>query len=115
MPARRPDPLRGDERAARRLRAAWAPVLSDEEQPTMPDEAKRDEPKRAAPASKRDAGQAEVQARADEEQDQGFVGQKVDPTPNHAYTVGGVTGGEPTPETDAETAEQARKAAEGRG
>lgn len=45
-----------------------------------------------------------VQEAMDEEQEQGFRGQKVDPTPNHAYSVDGVTSGEPTPETDADLA-----------
>ena len=43
-----------------------------------------------------------LQESIDEEQEQGFRGTKVDPTPNSAYTVEGVTGGEPTPETDPE-------------
>jgi hypothetical protein len=33
--------------------------------------------------------------------DAGFFGARVDPTPNHAYTLEGVGAGEPTPETDA--------------
>jgi len=48
---------------------------------------------------KDDAGQAEVQAKVDEETDKGFWGTKVDPTPNEHYTVDGVTSGKPTPET----------------
>jgi hypothetical protein len=36
----------------------------------------------------------------------GFFGKRVDPTPNHAYTVEGAGAGEATPETD-ETAKQA--------
>lgn len=45
-------------------------------------------------------GVAEVQAKVDKETEQGFRGVEVDPTDNHAYTVEGVTAGEPTPETD---------------
>ena len=41
----------------------------------------------------------------------GLFGVEVDPTPNSHYTVAGVTAGKPTPETDAATAEKARKAA----
>ena len=48
-----------------------------------------------------DAGQAEVQAKMDEETEQGFSGTKADPTPNENYTVAGVTAGAPTPETHA--------------
>ena len=41
-----------------------------------------------------------LQEAFDAEHEQGFRGTKVDPTPNHAYTLAGVTSGEPTPETD---------------
>jgi hypothetical protein len=44
------------------------------------------------------------------ETDQGFRGVEVDPTPNENYTVTGVTSGAPTPETDDDAAEDARKA-----
>lgn len=44
----------------------------------------------------------------EEATEKGYWGQKVDPTPNHAYTVEGVTAGEPTPETNEELHEQAR-------
>lgn len=47
-----------------------------------------------------DGGAAEVQATVDKLEDQGFIGVKVDPTPNVNYTVYGVTHGLPTPETD---------------
>jgi hypothetical protein len=56
--------------------------------------------------TKNDAGKAQVQAQVDKETEQGFIGVEVDPTPNSAYTVAGVTSGEPTPETDPD---QARK------
>lgn len=55
-----------------------------------------------------DAGQTEVQAQVDEENEQGFVGTKVDPTPNEHYTVAGVLAGKPTPENNAEQAAKAR-------
>jgi hypothetical protein len=45
-----------------------------------------------------------------EEQERGYRGTVPDPTPNHAYTVAGVTGGEPTPETDDDLRAQAREA-----
>lgn len=45
------------------------------------------------------AGQDEVAQRLHAEQERGFSGTVPDPTPNSAYTVGGVTAGEPTPET----------------
>lgn len=47
-----------------------------------------------------DAGQAEVQAAADEANDKGYYGEVPDKTPNENYTVQGVTAGKPTPETD---------------
>jgi len=61
-----------------------------------------------------DAGQAEAQRLADQVEEQGFIGVKVDPTPNENYTVAGVTSGAPTPETDAEAAAKAREAAQDR-
>jgi len=54
-----------------------------------------------------DLGAAEVQAKMDQETEQGFRGVKVDPTPNENYTVSGVTSGAPTPETDADAAAEA--------
>jgi hypothetical protein len=56
----------------------------------------------------------EMQAAMDKEQEQGFRGTKVDPTPNSAYTIAGVTGTpDPTPETDAALREEARKRSHG--
>lgn len=46
--------------------------------------------------------QAAAQEAMDAEQEQGFRGVAVDPTPNENYTVAGVTAGKPTPETDPE-------------
>lgn len=59
-------------------------------------------------AKKNDSGEAEVQAKVDEENEQGFRGTRVDPTPLENYTVAGVTSGAPTPETDEDQAEKAR-------
>lgn len=61
--------------------------------------------------TKKDLGQAEVQKLAEEEAEQGFRGVKVDPTPNHHYTVPGVLAGKPTPETDDKQAAKAEKEA----
>jgi hypothetical protein len=47
-----------------------------------------------------DVGQGQVQERVDAEEEAGVRGIVVDPTPNEAYTVKGVTSGQPTPETD---------------
>ncbi len=47
-----------------------------------------------------DATAKAVQSAVDQETKQGFRGVEVDPTPNEAYTVAGVTSGQPTPETD---------------
>lgn len=58
----------------------------------------------------KDAGQKQVQDKVDEETEQGFRGDKVDPTPDHAYTVAGVTAGKPTPETDEKAAAKADEA-----
>ena len=57
-----------------------------------------------------DIGQDAVQAAVDAEEDQGYHGVAVDPTPNSAYTVAGVTSGAPTPETDAAAAQTAQQA-----
>ena len=46
-----------------------------------------------------DAGQAEVQAKVDEAEDKGYIGERVDKTPLENYTLAGVTSGKPTPET----------------
>lgn len=61
-------------------------------------------------AAKSDGGQAEVQKIVDKEQEQGFVGDEVDPTPNENYTLQGVVAGKPTPETDDKAATEARTA-----
>lgn len=58
-----------------------------------------------------DAGRAQVQERMDSYTEQGFRGVKVDPTPNENYTVAGVTGGAPTPETDEDLEAEANTAA----
>lgn len=57
-----------------------------------------------------DAGAREVQEIADKENSQGFRGAEVDITDNEAYTVRGVTEGQPTPETDAKQAAKVRDA-----
>lgn len=59
------------------------------------------------PSPTDDAGEAELQARFDKEAEQGYRGVVADPTPNSAYTVSGVTSGEPTPETDGGAAKKA--------
>lgn len=59
--------------------------------------------------AKPSTGNAEVQAKVDKENAQGFRGVEVDPTPNENYTVSGVASGAPTPETDPETANTARQ------
>lgn len=58
-------------------------------------------------STKKDAGKAEVQDNVDEETEHGFRGTKVDPTPDAAYSVAGVTKGAPTPETDDDAAAKA--------
>lgn len=60
-----------------------------------------------------DGGAAEVQAKVDEENAQGYHGVRTDPTPLENYTVEGVLAGKPTPETDAKAAEAARSASRG--
>jgi hypothetical protein len=45
-----------------------------------------------------DSGEAEVQAKVDEAEEKGYLGETVDETPRENYTLGGVTSGKPTPE-----------------
>lgn len=70
-----------------------------------------DEGKAAKGAAERaDAAAADqVAAAMTKEQEQGFAGVEVDPTPNEHYTLAGVTAGKPTPETDADAAAKARE------
>ena len=53
--------------------------------------------------SKDDGGAAEVQKNVDAENEQGFRGERVDPTPLENYTLSGVTSGKPTPENSKES------------
>lgn len=46
----------------------------------------------------------------DKANEQGFLGDKVDPTPDAHYTVAGVVAGKPTPETDDKAAKKADEA-----
>lgn len=66
--------------------------------------------KAKADAIEADKTAADVQKQVDEDQARGYRGIEVDPTPNDAYTVQGVTSGAATPETDDAAAEEARKA-----
>ncbi len=59
-------------------------------------------------AEKNDSGRAQVQKQVDAENDQGFVGEKVDHTPNENYTAAGQLAGKPVPETDEKAAQAAR-------
>lgn len=68
----------------------------------MPARKQQDDPEQVA-----DQAVEEVQATVDAENEQGFIGEAVDPTPRSAYTVAGVTAEEPTPETDEGAAEKA--------
>lgn len=62
--------------------------------------------------AKSDAGAAQVQSKVDEWNEKGYRGVGVDPTPNEAYTIAGVTGTpDPTPETDIDAEAEARAAA----
>jgi hypothetical protein len=64
-------------------------------------------------AKKDDSGAADVQEKVDAENEQGFRGTRVDPTPLENYTLQGVTSGKPTPETDEKAAAKAREASSG--
>ena len=63
-----------------------------------------------ADAVKADTSTAEVQEKVDADEARGYRGIETDPTPNENYTVAGVTSGAPTPETDDDAADEARKA-----
>lgn len=62
---------------------------------------------KAEDAAVAEVGGAEVQEKVDAENEQGFRGAEVDPTPNEHYTVQGVAAGLPTPETDEKAAADA--------
>jgi len=62
-------------------------------------------------ADKRNDKPAQRLSKLEEANEQGFIGEKVDPTPNEAYTVAGVTSGKATPETDDKAAAKADEAA----
>lgn len=51
------------------------------------------------PNAGEDVGEDEFSKKFNEDLARGFRGAAADPTPNENYTVGGVTGGAPTPET----------------
>lgn len=57
--------------------------------------ATKDESKAAS-----EVGADEVQAKFDDANSKGFFGEQVDSTPRENYTLGGVTSGKPTPESD---------------
>lgn len=57
--------------------------------------------------AKKDSGAGEPVHDLETANETGFLGSKVDPTPDENYTVDGVTSGAPTPETDADAAREA--------
>lgn len=61
-------------------------------------------------SAKADAGKAQAQSTMDRWHEVGARGVPVDPTPNEAYTVAGVTKGAATPETDLDAEAKARGA-----
>ena len=63
-----------------------------------------------AEAQTSDSVSKQAAKNAEKELEQGFRGAKVDPTPNENYTVAGVTGNAPTPETDSGLAAEADEA-----
>lgn len=72
--------------------------MAKREQPKPPPQVvgEHQEPERPAP----DAAAQEVQATVDRHTAQGYVGVKVDPVENEAYTMQGQAGGAPTPEKE---------------
>lgn len=72
-------------------------------------DAPKDDPAQAAAAVEQT--REDMQAATDQAAAQGFVGTKVDPTPDEHYTLGGVVEGKPTPETSPEMAAKAHVAA----
>jgi hypothetical protein len=72
---------------------------------------KKDETPVEALAADADApGNDEVQQATDRAEGKGYFGVETDPTPNEHYTVAGVLAGKPTPETDADAADEAAAA-----
>ncbi len=75
--------------------------------------ASTEQPAEQPQQAEQDGTAQQLQAQVNQEQEQGFRGVEVDPTPNEAYTIRGVTSGQPTPETDAGAAREARRATGG--
>lgn len=76
----------------------------------MSDSEKKQSQKQAAStetAPDQDLGQKQVQQAFDEANEKGYFGHSTDPTPDENYTLQG--NDLPTPETDADLAEAARK------
>jgi hypothetical protein len=73
-------------------------IRAKEENPVAEDETTAEQEKQAPPAdstgSSGDGGIAEVQEKMDKEQEQGFLGRKIDPLPNEAWSM---EGGAPEP------------------
>ncbi|GAA2566289.1 hypothetical protein GCM10010435_44320 [Winogradskya consettensis] len=84
--------------------AARKPVVEDHPE----NSAQGQDVKKAAIAA--DTSTAETQHQVDDDHTRGFRGVEVDPTPNENYSVAGVTTGLPTPETDDDQADVARRA-----
>ncbi|AYN57275.1 hypothetical protein PBI_BRIDGETTE_8 [Arthrobacter phage Bridgette] len=51
------------------------------------------------PVKASEAAADKAQSATDKINEQGFLGEEVDKTPNENYTIAGVTAGKPTPET----------------
>lgn len=65
-----------------------------------PVEQKTDQPRTGEPKTEPDEAAQAVQAVFDDAEKKGYLGVSPDPTPRENYSVGGVTSGAPTPETD---------------
>src|SRR4051794_6913012 len=100
---------------SRRDGQTYEPINRSNEVMATNDKEKTTPPPSAPPATKQEigtdkdvkgamsdaeAGNKQVAENMAPEQEQGFIGVKVDPTPNEHYTVEGVTANKPTPETD---------------
>lgn len=81
--------------------------MANDTKKTAKDAPKAAETSRQTATKGGESGEAEVQAKMDEINAQGFMGEETDQTPNQNYTVSGVTQGKPTPETDAQAKKDA--------
>ena len=85
-------------------------MAAKKDQEPTDDQQEADQEVQSDPEGVAEADNAQVQEKVDEETEKGYRGSVPDPTPNENYTLAGQNAGKPTPETDEDAREEARKA-----